>query len=91
MNKVVKKVIPTGEFILLKEFIPTEQQGDVLLAESARGDKRYVVVEIGAEADTEVEVGDVVFVQLIDLIPLSLGEKEKFFMVKCEDIMGYEE
>ena len=89
-EKIEKKIVPLGEFILLKENITKDQKGGVLLAESAKGDKRYEVVDIGAEADTELEVGDIVFVQLIDLTPVSLGEKRQFFIVKCKNIMGYE-
>ena len=98
MNKVVvaseplkKKIVPIGEFFLLKEYKLEEKAGTVLLAESAKGDKKYEIVNVSAEVDTELEIGDIVFVQLIDLIPVTLGEKEKFFMAKGEDIMGYEE
>ena len=95
MNKVVakpeKNIVPLGEFVLLKEASVKSESGGVLLAESAMGDKKYEVVNIGAEADTELEVGDVVFVQSLDLITISLGEKKKFLITKCKNIIGYEE
>lgn len=90
-EKKEKMIVPLGEFILLKEANAKANTDGVLLAESAMGDKRYEVVNIGAEADTELEIGDVVFVQMIDLVPISLGEKRKFYITKIKNIMGYEE
>lgn len=87
----MKKIVPLGEFILLKEYEEEKKKGDLMLADGARGDRKFVVVEIGAEVDTELEKGDVVFVQERDLTPIKIDEKRRVFMVNYEHIMGYEE
>lgn len=86
----MKKVVPTGEYILLEEVKFEPEKGEVLLAESARGDKKYRVLDLGNEADTEIDAGDIVFVQPINLIKIQPEGKEGLYMTKCEYIMGYE-
>lgn len=86
----MKKIVPTGEYILLEEVKFKPESGAVILAESARGDKKYEVLDLGDEADTEIEIGDIVFVQPANLVQIILDDQTKLFMTKCEYIMGYE-
>lgn len=87
----MKKIVPVGEFVLLEEVKIEQKSGEMLLADSAQGDRRFKVVDLGSEADTEIESGDIVFVQDIDLVKIAIDEKTKLFMTKIKNIMGYQE
>lgn len=87
----MKKIVALGEFVLLEEVSTEVAPGALMVAESARNDKKYRVVNFGSEVDTELEVGDVVFVEPTYLISISSDEKNKLFMTNIKFIMGYEE
>lgn len=87
----MKKIVALGEFVLLEEVSVEVVPGALMVAESALGDKRYKVINFGSEVDTELEVGDTVFVEPTYLISISVDEKNKLFMTNIKFIMGYEE
>jgi hypothetical protein len=87
----MKKIVAIGDFVLLQEVSIEAAPGDLVVAESARGDRKYKVVNFGTEVDTELEVGDIVFVEPTYLVSIAIDEKNKFFMTNIKFIMGYEE
>lgn len=89
----MKQLTPLGEYVLLREEKMNTNQGGVLIDESATGEKRYYVQATGGEVPfgpNSAKVGDTVFVQTIDLVPVMLSQKEKYFMTKYKNIIGVE-
>ena len=87
----MKKLVPLGEFALLTTLKVKTKKGDLIVADGANGDIKYTVINFGSEADTELEIGDIVFVRPVDLTPIKTEDKREFFITKFSNIMAYEE
>jgi len=85
------KLVANGEYVLLEEIKQESQKvvGGMLLAEGLGGNKKYTVLSVGADVCTDIEEGDIVYVEGIDLKPVSTDGIDKFFFVRGDRILGH--